>query len=325
MALTVPKKYQKVGAAALVLIFALIFFLKLPQSQLNYGRQLEYQAVYETYEKTHVLLARPGSDANFPDPKAIPQDHKNLGRGGVLDDPGIYLLPFVTVPFHIHNPLTGMHWVMIVLGVLTLLQLLIKFLSGSRRYKKSFFILLLIPGILESLNIVPLASSWGATPSNYSLTGELALLVLLNIWLFSKSKRFIGSVGSLALTVVCLYVLVLVRRSAGLEISLVGLFLTFFLTRDQPPLDKKESNPNKWKIRKSNVLQFWPMVAFLAVVFLATSLATQTVSLARSASAQHLTYKEGESNHSFWGVIYTGLGWRPINNGSAECSWCRLE
>lgn len=314
------RNYTKIGAASLTLILAVLFFSNLPNSQLNYGRQLEYQAVYKTYDVTHVLLARPGSDKNFPDPKVSPQDHKNLGRGGVLDDPGIYLLPFLSVPLHIHDPLLALNWAMMTLGICTVAILITRFFRRSITLNRTLYFLPILPGLLESRKFVPFASSWGVTPSNYSLVGQLSLLVLLFTWVSVTSTKWITKILSAIAIGVFLYLLILTRRSAGLEIAMVALMLVTFLSTNTKRNLEVEIAPPRSKWRKVKLSNYWPTLALLGIIILSNSLGGLTVSAARSTSASHLTYSEGASSHSFWGVIYTGLGWKPINNGSGLSS-----
>ena len=303
-----------------VIVVAFFFFFNLPLSDMNPGRQLEYEAVYKTYDLTHVLLARTGTDSSWPNPKIQPLDHTNLGRGGSLDDPGIYLLPFVTVPLHIGNPSQAIHWVMVFLGCITLLLLLPIILKLPAPYRKRRFLWLLVPGLIESWNLVPLASSWSATPSNYAIAGELSLIALLLVWHYSNSSSNLFKYLNLFFLSIFIFVLVLMRRSAGLEIELVSLLIVFF-----SQLSKRRKTSVITESSEKRRLLSWfsfagPLVLLILVYFSANLAGTVAVSSARQASISHLTFRSGVSSHSFWGVIYTGLGWRPTKNGQSLSS-----
>ena len=308
-------KYHKSVPGVMVMVIAFLFFFNLPFSSMNPGRQLEYESVYKTYELTHVLLARPGSDNSWPNPKIQPFDHKNLGRGGSLDDPGIYLLPFLTVPLHISNPSLAIHWVMVFFGCLTLVLLLPIISKLPRPYRKRRFLWLLVPGLFESLSIVPLASSWTATPSNYSIVGELSLIALLLAWHYSNSKNRKLKYLNLFVLSISIFLLILTRRSAGLEIEFVSLLIIFLsLLLKKPWTSKSIETSEKRKFRSIFTL-VGPLVLVVLVYFFANLTGTVAVRDARNSSASHLTFQSGISSHSFWGVIYTGLGWRPTKNG----------
>ena len=304
-------------SAFMVMAVAFFFFFNLPLSSMNPGRQLEYEAVYKTYDVTHVLLARTGPDSSWPNPKIQPLDHKNLGRGGSLDDPGIYLLPFVTVPLHIANPSVAIHWIMVFLGCLSLLLLLLIIFKMPTPFRKRRFLWLLVPGLIESRNIVPLASSWSATPSNYSVVGELSLITLLLVWIYSNSKSNLLKYSNLFFLSISIFALVLMRRSAGLEIEFVSLFIVLFsLLSKKQRLPVTAEVPEKRKLM--SLLSFaGPLVLVAFIYFFANLLGTVAVSTARDSSISHLTFRSGVSSHSFWGVIYTGLGWRPTKNGQS--------
>ena len=71
---------------------------------------------------------------------------------------------------------------------------------------------------------------------------------------------------------------------------------------------------------KSLVTTAGPIILVALVYFFANLSGTVAVGSARNSSSPHLTFQSGVSSHSFWGVIYTGLGWRPTKNGQSLSS-----
>ena len=308
---------RALGGLLLILGLLSALFLNLPNVKMNPGRELEYESVYKTYATTHVLLARPGSDRTWPDPKIKPLDHKNLGRGGSLDDPGIYLIPYLAVPLHISDPVLAIHWLMVILGIIALILLIPILTNQDSRLPKRRYLWLLVPGLVESWRIVPLASSWRATPANYSLVGELSLISLLAIWNLYKAKKIIMKLVFLSVLTLTAFLQILLRRSAGLEMECVGILLMLFIAWHEPRVEHPQISAKTKKGKVQSALSSSaPIFIVLFLFFFANVAGTVAVREARNSSEIHLSYASGISSHGFWGVIYTGLGWRPTKNGT---------
>ena len=296
----------------LLLVYGFLSFSYTPTT-LHSLREQEFRSVYETYNKTDILLARPGPIFNSENPFAElpdrePIKNQNLGPGAVGDDPGFYLITsYVGRLLGINDPMLALRFTFAFCAVASLYVLLA---SVQRNLNKPSSQLAVI-GMMLLLTIShglwsPLGTNSAASEGSIKvgapyIFGSVFLFSFLICVLQLVTKRDEGKRLLILTTGLFGYLAFLCRASTFIPM-VVSAFLLVLL---QLVITKRVKQGSK------------ALLVMVVIVPLIVISQTFTISIIDKNNEKHLTFDAPSdlNTYQFWGTAYVGLGWYGDETG----------
>jgi hypothetical protein len=296
----------------LLLVYGVLSFSFTPTT-LHSLREQEFRSVYETYNKTDILLARPGPIFNSENPFAELPDkepirNQNLGPGAVGDDPGFYLITSYVGRFlGINDPMLALRFAFALCAVASLYALLTSVrrnLSKTRNQLAVIGTVLLLTishGLWSPLGTNSAASEGSIKVGAPYIFGSVFLFSFLICVLQLVTKRDEGKKLLILATGLSGYLAFLCRASTFVPMVVSAFFLVLL----QLVITKKVKQGRR------------TLLALVVIVPLIIISQTFTISIIDKNNEKHLTFDAPSdlNTYQFWGTAYVGLGWNGDETG----------